>query len=184
MDGVAPQSKARGFRIFASLLVVLVAVGICIGASVQWSAASSALPRSMFSSGALALAGGSVVLDARGLAPGQTVTGSVVVVNEGDAAGRFALRTSSLVDKPGLAGGSLARTLRVSVTDVTVEGAPRTVYEGSLVGLSAVDLGTLASGVMRTFRIAVSFPQQTVDGAAFVGSGLSIVFDWMAVTIG
>jgi hypothetical protein len=184
MDGVAPQSRARGFRIFVSLFVVLVASGICAGASVQWSAASSALPRSMFSSGALALVGGSVVLDGHRLAPGQTVTGSVAVVNEGDAAGRFALRSSSPVDKPGLDGGSLARTLRVSVTDVTVAGAPRLLYEGSLVGLTAVDLGTLASGAMRTLRIAVSFPRQTIDGAAFAGSSSSISFDWTAVKIG
>ncbi len=136
MDGTGTQGDRR-FRIVASLLVVLLAAVLCAGAVAPWSPASRALPRSMFSSGSLSLCEGSLALDARRLTPGQTVTGSVVVANEGDGSGHFTLRTSSLVDGPGSAGSSLARALQLTVTDVTVAGAPRRLYTGSLAGLSA-----------------------------------------------
>lgn len=92
MGGAAISGKARGFRIVASLLVVLVAAGVCAGVFAQWSAASAALPRSMFCSGHLAMAGGSVVMDASRLAPGEMVTGAVVIANGSGAPGRFTLR--------------------------------------------------------------------------------------------
>jgi hypothetical protein len=184
MDDAATQSEARGFRIVASLIVVLLAAGVCAGDFAHWSAASAALPKSMFSSGSLALAGDSVVMGARQLTPGQTVTGGVVLTNAGDAPGRFTLRTSSLVNTPGLAGGSLARTLRLTVTDVTVASAQRHLYEGSLAGLAGVDVGPLDPGAARAFRITVTFPRQAAGGTTFTGSGLSVAFDWTAVTTG
>jgi hypothetical protein len=182
MDGARTQGKARGSRIVASLFVVLLAAGIVAGASMRWSAASAELPKSMFSSGSLALVGGSLVLDAHRLTPGQTVTGSVVLANEGDAPGRFALRVSALVDSPGPAGGSLARTLRIVVTDVTAAGARRCLYDGSPAGLGDVDVGSLACGEARSVRVTMSFPRQPAGGAEFAGSTLSFAFAWSAVT--
>jgi hypothetical protein len=182
MDGAATQGGDRRFRVAASLLIVLLAAAVCAGAFASWSPASRALPTSMFSSGSLSLREGSVALDARRLTPGQTVTGSMVVANEGNASGRFTLRTSSLVDGPGPAGGSLAHTVWLTVTDVTVVGAPRRLYTGSLAGLSGVDVGRFGPGAARTFRIAVTFPQQAVGGSAFSGSSLSLAFAWTAVS--
>lgn len=184
MDGATTQGSSKGFRIVASLIVILVAAGVCAGAFAPWSTASRALPRSMFSSGSLELAGGSLVMGARQLTPGQTVTGSVVLANEGDAPGQFTLRTSSLVDTPGRAGGSLARTLRLTVTDVTVAGAPLVLYDGVPSCLTGVDVGPLDPDVVRVFRITVCFPRQAVDGRTFAGSALSIAFGWTAVTTG
>ena len=184
MHGTAQQSRARGFRILASLFVVVAAGGIFAGASVQWSAASAALPGEMFSSGAVTHAGGSVVLDSGRIEPGQTLTGSVVVANDGDAPGRFALRTGELVDDPGPAGGSLARTLRLTITDVTCASSPRSIYEGSLTGLSSVALGTLDAGAVRAYRIALTFPLQDAGSTAFAGSVLSVAFAWTSVTTG
>lgn len=181
MDGAGTQGRDRRFRIVASLLVVLLAAAVCAGAFAPWSPASRALPTSMFSSGSLCLCEDSVALDARRLTPGQTVTGRVVVANEGDASGRFTLRASSLVDGPGSAGSSLARALQLTVTDVTVAHAPRCLYTGSLAGLSGVDAGRFGPGAARTFRIAVTFPQQAVGGSTFSGSSLSVAFAWTAV---
>lgn len=185
MDGAATQHRARGFRILATLLVLVVTAAVCAGALAQWSAASTALPRGAFASGSLAVAGGSAVLGAKGLTPGETVTGSVIVTNDGSAPGRFTLFTSRLVDVPGAAGGSLARTLRLTVTDVTTAGFPQRLYDdGSLAGLSGVDLGTFGPGAVRAYRFAVTFPQQAVGGAAYAGSILTVAFDWTAVTTG
>lgn len=184
MDGVATRVSDRGFRIAASVFVILLAAGVCAGAFMPWSAASQALPRSLFSSGHLALAGGSVVMGSRDLAPGHTATGSVVLANEGDAPGRFTLRTSSLVDAPGPAGASLARALRLTVTDVTAANAPRRLYDGSLADFFGVPVGPFDPGAVRAFRIEVAFPRHSIDASAFAGSALSIAFDWTAVTTG
>jgi hypothetical protein len=184
MDDATTQGRARGSRIVASLIIVLLAAGIFAGACLRWSAASAALPKSMFSSGSLAFVGGALLLDAHQLAPGQSVTGSVVLANEGASPGRFALRVRALVDSPGVGGGSLARTLRLVVTDVTAAGARRCLYEGSPAGLGAVDVGSLASGETRSVRVTMSFPRRPVGGAEFAGSTLSFAFAWSAVTTG
>ena len=61
------------------------------------------------------------------------------------------------MDRRGAGGGSLAKSLRVSVTDVTSGHAHR-VYSGTLAGLDGVDLGTLAPRATRAYRVAVTFP--------------------------
>jgi hypothetical protein len=181
MDGTGIRGFSRGFRIIVSLLVVLVAVVVCAGAFAQWSAASTALPQDIFSSDGVALAGGSVAMDVAEISPGQTVTGAAVVVNSGDAPGRFTFGTGTLADHPGAGGGSLAGALRVSVVDVT-GGRHHLVYSGSPTRLSGVDLGAFGPGDARSYRIAVTFPQQTVDAAVFAGSSLTMSLQWTAVT--
>jgi len=182
MDVVATHSRVGGFRILASLLVILVAGGVCAAAFAQWSSASAALPNGMFSSGSRAIAGGSVAMGSHQLVPGDTVTGTAVLVNDGDAPGRFIFGTDSLVDRPGSGGGSLAKALRVTMTDVTDSGHPRPVYSGALSGLSGIDLGSFAPGAARTYRIAATLPRQTVSGSACAESSLALNFQWTAVT--
>ena len=165
----------------ASLVVVLVAGGVCVAAFAQWSSASAALPDGMFSSASRALAGGSVVMGDHRFAPGDTVTGAVVVRNDGDAAGRFTFGTDS-----GVAGSgkddSLARALRVKMTDVTDGGHPRRVYAGPLSGLSGIDLGSFAPGAERKYHIAVTLPAQAASAASCAGDPLALSFQWTAVT--
>ena len=135
MDDARMHGRGRGFRILASLIVVLVAGGVCVPAFAQWSPASAALPDGMFSSGHGAIAGGSVTMSDDQFVPGDTVTGTVVVSNDGDAEGRFIFGTDSAVDSAGSGGGSLARALRMTLADVTDAGQPRRVYSGELSGL-------------------------------------------------
>ncbi len=182
MDGAGIRSFSRGFRIVVSLLVVLVAAGVCAGASAQWSAAATALPSGVFSPGGVALAGGSVDMDAAALTPGYTVTWVAAVANDGDARGRFTFGTGTLMDNPGAGGGSLADALSVSVVDVTAGRHHHLVYNGSLAGLRGLDLGTLGPGDERSYRIAVTFPQQTVDSAVYAGSSLALSLQWTVVT--
>ena len=184
MDVVAKRSRVGGFRILASLLVVLVAGGVCAAAFAQWSSASAALPDSMFSSGSRAIAGGSVVMGSHQFVPGDTMTGKAVVTNEGDAPGRFVFGTDSLVDRPGSGGGSLAKALQVTLTDVTDSGHPRRVYSGALSGLSGIDLGSFAPGATRTYRIAATLQPQTASSTAYADCSLALSFQWTAVTSG
>jgi hypothetical protein len=180
MDGTASRSRARGFRIVATLFIVLLTAGICYGAVRPRTASPGADLAGVFSTGPLAVAGGSAVFDARALAPGQTVTGSVVLSNDGGAPGRFWLGTDISAGTSSPAGSDLGRALQVVVTEVG--GAGRSLYRGTLAGLSAVDLGTFTPRAVRAFRVAVTLPRQV---AAYVaGDALSVRLHWTAVAPG
>lgn len=182
MKRTATRSRATGSRIAATLLIVLLTAGVLAGVVVQWSAAS---PADVFSSGSAAVAGGKAsALDAKGLAPGQTISGGFVVSNDGGTAGRFTLGTGPLVDKPGADGGSLAQTLQLVVTDVTDRAAPRDVYRGAVAGLRGLDLGSFAAGAVRAYRFTVTFPREQAAASTFADSNLSVAFDWTAVATG
>src|SRR5450756_1643112 len=79
MKRTATRSRATGSRIAATLLIVLLTAGVLAGVVVQWSAAS---PADVFTSGSAAVAGGRAsTLAAKGLAPGQTISGGFVPVS-------------------------------------------------------------------------------------------------------
>jgi hypothetical protein len=182
MKRPATRSRATGFRIAATLLIVLLTAAILAGIVAQWSAAS---PTGLFSGDAAAVAGGKAsALDAKGLAPGQTVSGGFVISNDGAAAGRFTLGTGPLVDKPGADGGSLAQALHLVVTDVTDAAAPRDVYRGPLAGLHGLDLGSFSAGAVKSYRFTVTFPRELAAGSTFAASSVSVAFDWTAATTG
>src|SRR5665647_3922679 len=87
MKRTATRSRATGSRIAATLLIVLLTAGVLAGVVVQWSAAS---PAGVFTNGSAAVAGGRAsALDAKGLAPGQTISGGFVISNDGGTAGRL-----------------------------------------------------------------------------------------------
>ena len=180
MDRTASQSRARGFRIVATSFIVLVTAGICYGAALPRPAASGADLAGVFSNGPLAVAGGSAVFAARDLVPGQTVTGSVVLSNDGGSPGRFWLGTDIFAGTSSPAGSGLGRALRVVVTEVG--GAGRSLYRGTLAGFSAVDLGTFAPRAVRAFRVAVTLPRQVA--ASVAGDALSVRLHWTAVAPG
>jgi len=151
MDGAASQSRARGFRIVATLFIVLVTAGICYGAALPRPAASGADLAGVFSSGPLAVAGGS---------PGRFWLGS---------------DTSAGTSAPARSG--LGSALRVVVTDVG--GAGHALHQGALAGLSAVDLGTFAPCAVRVYRFAVTLPRQVA--ASVAGGSLAARLHWTAV---
>jgi len=182
MKRTATRSRVTGSRIAATLLIVLLSAGILAGVVVQWSAAS---PAEVFSSGSAAVAGGKAsALDAKGLAPGQTISGGLVISNDGGTAGRFTLGTGALVDKPGADCASLAQALQLVVTDVTDRAVPRDVYRGAVSGLHGLDLGSFAAGAVRVYRFTVTFPREQASGSTFAGSSLTVAFDWTAAATG
>jgi len=127
-----------------------------------------------FAHGGLELAASqqSAILSARGLVPGDEVSGSLTIANTGALAGSFTLS--------GAVHGStrLAEHLLLMVRERS-HGANSLVYSGSLAGLRAVKLGVLGAGQARTFQFSVSFRQATSD--AFQGLRTSADFTWTAV---
>ncbi len=182
MSGLASKMRLHGSRIAVSVFVVAVAGITCAAAFALGPSASRGGTQQLFSSAGCAIAGGSLSLQAGALAPGDTVRGSAVVRNDGDAPGRFYLNADTLVDRAGAGGSSLAEVLQVTVTDVTTPAHPAKVFAGPPAGLSGIDLGTFAQGEARSYRVVVSFPGSETDGAAFAGSSLELGLQWTAVT--
>lgn len=119
---------------------------------------------------------GSAVFSATGLAPGQTVSGTVELSNTGSGEGDLDLTQQDLVDTPGPGLGLLSAAVELTIRDITAPGAPVTVFTGSPSALSNKPLGTLAPGQSRTYHFTASLPEGIQ--AATAGSGLSMRYVW------
>ena len=185
MEAVATHSRANLSRVAVSFVVVALAAAVCVVAFAQWSSASASRPDDLFSSGARALAGGSVDLPDHQFLPGDTVSGTVVVQNSGDAAGRFTFGAEQPSGARPLDTDTLARTVRVKMTDVTDPAAPVTVYRGRLCDLTGLDLGAFAAGALHTYHLELTLPAgASTTGGPAAAAPLGVTFGWTAVTSG
>ena len=135
-------------------------------------------------SGAVSIANsraGQAVFSAAGMRPGEGVSGTVTIGNDGDAPGRFTVRASGVQDVPGAGGGKLSERVELVLFDVTNVQSPITVYAGDPAGFDQVSLGVIAPGAERDYLFAATLP----DGAGnrFQGSALSLGFEWSAATV-
>ena len=87
---------------------------------------------------------GQAIFQAQGLAPGESVTGTVQLSNTGDLTGDLGFQQLDVQDQPGANGGRLSDAVHLDVEDVT---------GGSLVPVFAGQLGA-----SRTARSATSRP--------------------------
>ena len=129
--------------------------------------------------------GGSAVLTAAGMAPGQSpVVGDVDIQNASSMDATFALAQSNVT------GTTLAGSLNLKVVDCgTFAGATAPscdvgdpqVYSGALNGLASTSLGSFAAGATHRYRFAVTFPNGTpAHDNALQGLSASVQFDWTA----
>ena len=131
---------------------------------------------------------GQAVFSAAGMRPGEGVSGTVRIGNDGDAPGAFSIRPGSVQDTPGPYGGLLSTRVELVLFDVTNVQHPVTIYAGPPAGLQAVALGTLAPGNHRDYLFAATLPDSGLPGSAvagdnlFQGSGLSLGFEWRATS--
>ena len=128
---------------------------------------------------------GRPVFAAAGIAPGGSTTGTVAIENTGSGAVALTLRRDGLVDEPGLGGGLLSSRLQLTVVDVTVPAAPRTVYVGALDSMPERPAGTVAGGAARTYEFTATLPgggepsfQNAVQGAS-----TTVAYSWIASEI-
>jgi hypothetical protein len=122
---------------------------------------------------------GDAVLRTGPMKPGQRVSGTVSVKNDGDATGAFQLAQSDVLDTPGQGGGRLSTLVRLNVVDQT---SGRRVYQGKLGAMAAYPLGYLRAGERRTYGFTVEFPSGAPPGDAYAGSQVETTFDWSAKT--
>jgi len=110
------------------------------------------------------------VVAASGMKPGDSRQGTIAIGNKGSAAGTLVLRST------GLTGNALAAVIDLEIDDVTGGGATQK-WSGKLGSFSSVDLGSLAAGASRDFRITLSWPAAS-DEASLQGATASLTFQW------
>ena len=126
---------------------------------------------------------GEAVFGAVAMRPGDAVTGTVTIGNDGDAAGRFSLAVPSVVDAPGPYGGRLSDRVRL---ELATAGA--TIYAGPPAGLGDLALGRFAPGEQREYTFTLTLPDGGVPATAttgdnrFQGSSLTLGLRWRAAT--
>jgi hypothetical protein len=185
-------THARRARLAARLTVATlagalsaIAVVVASGGSPQGSGEMSPAA-ALRATGPLSITnsrGGSAVLTAAGMAPGQSpVVGDVDIQNASSMDATFALAQSN--------GTALAGSLSLKVVDCgTFAGATAPscdagdpqVYSGVLNGLPSTSLGSFAAGATHRYRFAVTFPNGTpAHDNALQGLSASVQFDWTA----
>jgi hypothetical protein len=112
------------------------------------------------------------ILSGRNLAPGDRVTGSVTIRNEGARSGSFTLRANLRGSR------QLAQHLVLTVRERRRRTA-RLVYSGSLARFHLVRLGKIGPRQARTFRFAVRFRPNAPN--RLQGRRATASFTWRAV---
>jgi hypothetical protein len=97
---------------------------------------------------------GAVIVNAHGLRPGRSRQGTVTVTGHGDLEAEYVLSAVLVTDTP--ATPALSAALSLLVEDIT--GTPVTRYDGTVAALTNASLGTIATGVPRTFRFTLCYP--------------------------
>jgi hypothetical protein len=133
-------------------------------------------------SGALSISSpqnGQTLFSAGGLRPGQSVSGTLSLVNSGDRAGVLSLR-ASVTDSPGIGGGRLSERLALTVADVTGGQTPEILWSGTPAALGEIAIGALPGGRQRDLLISAFLPEAGTDNA-FQGASVSVGLEWGAV---
>jgi len=125
---------------------------------------------------------GQPIFAATNIAPGGSADGTVTIEDTGSAAAALVLRRGETVDSPGLGGGLLSDRLRLTVVDVTVPGAPHTVYSGPLATMADQPAGELEAGEARTFEFTATLPDAGEPSFenAVQGASTTVAYAWIA----
>ncbi|HEX5609667.1 MAG TPA: hypothetical protein VFX45_06210 [Solirubrobacterales bacterium] len=124
---------------------------------------------------------GQPIFAATGLAPGDSVRGTVELSYDGEAPSELTLEQDNVVDEPGPGGGELSRRLLVRIADVTVPAEPGTVYTGRLAPMPPQAVGRLAPGDSRTYEFAATLPDDPPDTSTqndVQGASASVGYSW------
>jgi hypothetical protein len=125
---------------------------------------------------------GQSIFVASGIAPGESTTGTVAIEDTGSEPVALTLRRGELVDEPGIGGGLLSNRLQLTVVDVTMPTAPRTVYAGPLDSMPERPAGTLAGDEARTYEFTATLPEggEPSFQNAVQGASTTVAYSWVA----
>ena len=126
---------------------------------------------------------GTAVLGAHALRPGEHVTGTMRIGNDGTLAGDLVLRAGALTGTAGAGGGSLSDALQLSIIDVTAPAQPLTLYAGPPASFTEVAAGRVAVGGVRDYLLQGTLVTPPGDDNRFQGSELSLGLEWGATAV-
>jgi spore coat-associated protein N len=164
--------------IVSSLVMAFAAIGLAVAAPGRDASAPQASLSA--ATGAVSIANsreGHAILGAGNLRPGQTVSGTVEIGNDGDVPGRFTVAATNVADAPH---GLLSQRLVIALSDVTDARAPRQIFAGTAAALGRYEVGTLAAGASRRFLVTATLPNGGAGDNAYQGSSLSMGLEWHA----
>jgi hypothetical protein len=167
-----------------SLVMALGAIGLAVAAPGGHRLASAEIQGA---GGAVSISNsraGQAVFTAREMRPGEGVSGTLEIGNDGDVTGHFAVRPSTVDDTPGPNGGLLSERIELVLFDVTDVGHPVTIYAGHPADFEQVGLGTFDAGESRHYLFAATLPDGGASDNLYQGSGLSLGFEWRAGATG
>jgi hypothetical protein len=172
-------------RRLVPILVLVALAALAAVALAQVGSAPGARPAASAATGSFEVTNsddGQAIFAAKNLAPGGSAVGTVTIEDTGSAAANLLLRRGDVVDSPGLGGGVLSERLRLTVVDVTVPGAPRTVYSGPLAAMPDQSAGELEPGGARTFEFTATLPDagEASFQNAVQGASATVAYDWIA----
>jgi hypothetical protein len=171
-------------RAAATLIVSLAMALAALGMAVAAPGGGGERPRAQLQAaeGAVRIANsreGHAVFNAAGMRPGEGVSGTVRIGNDGDVRGRFSVRPTGLRDVPGVGGARLSDHVDMVLFDVTDVQRPLTVYAGAVAAFGTVVVGEIAPGAHRDFLMAATLPASGDN--RLQGAAMDLGFEWRAV---
>jgi hypothetical protein len=176
--------------LIGTVAMALAAIGLAVAAPGGGTSPRTALSAA---SGAVHIANsraGQAVFSAAGARPGESVSGTVTIGNDGDALGHFAVAGTGVTETAGVNGGLLSERLHLVVIDVTDPQDPKTIFDDDAAELDQVGLGTLDPGEERDYRVEATLPDGGVPPSGiggdnrFQGASISLGLEWRAGTVG
>ncbi len=143
-------------------LLLLLAVSARMGVSGANFVGGSANPGNIFTAGTFKLLNsvdGSYMIDAAGLRPAQSVSGTLVLTCQGNYTGAVSMVNGGITNTPSSPALSAALTLKIE--DIT--GTAQTLYNGSMSAFASLALSPFSAGQTRSYRLSVTFPQSGAD---------------------
>jgi hypothetical protein len=128
---------------------------------------------------------GQAIFQLTGLAPGDSISGTVHLANIGLSPGDLGLQQLDVQDQPGANGGALSEAVQLEITDIS-GGNSIPIFAGPLGGLAAQPVGAVGPTQIRKFRFRASLPEggtppsPTGGDNAYAGSTLSMRYAWTA----
>jgi hypothetical protein len=171
-----------------SLLFFLALAGSATAAVLSGGGESGAQVSAIAADGGFSFANsrdGMPIFSATGIAPGDSVSGTVEIADTGSEPGELTLTQSDVTDTPGPGGGLLSERLSVRITDLTAPASPVTVYEGPLAPMPARPAGRVAAGEARTYEFVATLPEGAAAGASGTqndvqGASAGVAYSWIA----
>jgi hypothetical protein len=120
---------------------------------------------------------GVLMIDAAGLWPGASKTGTLTITGTGDFSGAYTLTKAGVVDTPAVPGLPNALTLRIE--DIT--GASQTLSNTTVAGFTTVSLGAIAPGASQHYRFTLTYPTAAAN-IALQGASMTLRLQFTGVS--